>query len=78
MSATSSDWRMPSGLRVGLTRGEVIRILGRVPNGYNATSQMLNTHVCSEKRDADDEWSVLIEFGQDKRVNSISFISPSY
>lgn len=78
MSATSPDWRMPSGLRVGLTRGEVIRILGRVPSGYDATSDMYYTHVCSEVQDADDEWSILIEFGQDKRVDSINFVSPAY
>lgn len=78
MSTTSPDWRMPSGLRVGLTRGEVIRILGRVPNGYDATSDMYYTHACSEVQDGDDEWSILIEFGQDKRVESISFVSPSY
>ncbi len=78
MSTTSPDWQMPSGLRVGLTRGEVIRILGRVPNGHTATSQTFHTRVCSEEQDAEDEWSILIEFGQDKRVQSIDFISPSY
>ncbi|AML51073.1 hypothetical protein [Falsihalocynthiibacter arcticus] len=61
-----------------MTRGEVIRILGRVPNGYTATSDTFATHVCSEKVDADDEWSILIEFGHDKRVQSINFASPSY
>lgn len=78
MSTTSPDWHLPSGLRVGLTRGEVIRILGRVPNGYTATSQTFVAHVCSEHQDADDEWSLLIAFGQDKRVSSISFVSPSH
>jgi hypothetical protein len=78
MSTTSPDWHMPSGLRVGLTRGEVIRILGRVPNGYEVTSDLYYTHVCSKVQDADDEWGILIEFGQDKRVGSISFVSPSY
>lgn len=76
MSTTSPNWRMPSGIRVGLTRGEVIRILGRVPNGYPATAQKFVVSVCSEIQDADDEWSALIEFGQDKRVNRISFVSP--
>ena len=78
MSTTSPDWKMPSGLRVGLTRGEVIRILGRVPNGYTATSQVFDSHVCLEDRPPDVEWTILIEFGQDKRVQSIDFISPSY
>lgn len=78
MSTTSPDWHTPSGLRVGLTRGEVIRILGRVPSGYDATSGRYYTHVCSDVQDAEDEWGMLIEFGQDKRVGSISFISPSY
>lgn len=78
MSTTSPDWEMPSGLRVGMTRGEVIRILGRVPDGYTATSNTFATHVCSEKVDADDEWTILIEFGHDKRVQSIDFVSPSH
>ncbi len=78
MSATSPDWRTPSGLRVGLTRGEVIRILGRVPSGYDATSEVFHARVCSDIPDAVDEWSILIEFGQNKRVENISFVSPSY
>lgn len=78
ISTTSPSWKTPSGLRVGLTRGEVIRILGRVPNGYNATSDRIYIHVCSYVQDADDEWGILVEFGQDKRVGSISFVSPSY
>ena len=78
MATTSPDWPMPSGLRVGLTRGEVIRILGRVPRGYLATSQTFATHVCSETRDAEDDWTITIEFGQNKRVSSLTFTSPSY
>ncbi len=78
MSATSPDWRTPSGLKVGLTRGEVIRILGRVPSGHDATSDRFYTQVCSEVPDAVDAWSILIEFGQDKRVETIRFVSPSY
>ncbi|MGO4917201.1 hypothetical protein [Pseudogemmobacter sp. W21_MBD1_M6] len=78
MSATSPDWRTPSGLKVGLTRGEVIRILGRVPSGYDATSDGFYTQVCSDTPDAVDAWSILIEFGQNKRVETISFVSPSY
>ena len=78
MSTTSPGWDTPAGLRVGLTRGEVIRILGRVPNGYTATSDRYYTNVCSDVRDTEDEWGILIEFGQDKRVGSISFVSPSY
>lgn len=78
MFTSSPHWSMPSGLRVGLTRGEVIRILGRVPNGYTATSHIFDSQVCLEDRPPDVEWTFLIEFGQDKRVQSISFISPSY
>ncbi|MEY8828577.1 hypothetical protein AB9K34_09195 [Sedimentitalea sp. XS_ASV28] len=77
MSSTSPDWKMPSGLRVGLTRGEVIRILGRVPNGYAATSQTFVSHACMENQDT-AEWSILIEFGQDRRVSGISFARPWY
>lgn len=78
MSSTSPRWVTPSGLRVGLTRGEVIRILGRVPNGDDATSDRYFTPVCSDVQDAEDEWGMLIAFGQDKRVGSLSFVSPSY
>ena len=78
MSTTSPSWQTPSGLSVGLTRGEVIRILGRVPYGHSAMSDRYYSPVCSDMPDAEDEWGILIEFGQDKRVDSISFISPSY
>lgn len=78
MSTTSPDWEMPSGIRVGMTRGDVIRILGRVPNGYPARSGTFIAHVCSKIADAVDEWTILIEFGQDKRVQSISFVRPSF
>ncbi|MCV2894329.1 hypothetical protein [Lentibacter sp. XHP0401] len=78
MSTTSPDWEMPSGLRVGLTRGEVIRLLGRVPDGYTATSQTFTSYVCSEKPVPDPEWTMVIEFGQDKRVERIYFVSLSY
>ena len=78
MFTTSPDWEMPSGLRVGLTRGEVIHILGRVPIGHTATSQFFYAHVCTDEPDAEDAWGILIEFGQDKRVHSIQFMSPSY
>lgn len=78
MSTTSPRWGTPSGLRVGLTRGEVIRILGWVPKGYKATSDRYYAHVCSDVPDAEDAWGMLIEFGQDKRVDRISFVSPSY
>lgn len=78
MLTTAPHWQMPSGLRVGLTRGEVIRILGRVPDGHTATSQTFAFHACAEGRDADDSWTILIDFGQDKRVESIHFVSPSH
>jgi hypothetical protein len=78
MSTTSPDWQMPSGLRVGLTRGEVIRIFGRVPNGHTATSPTFTAHVCMDNQDLDALWTILIDFGQDKRVNNIHFVSLSY
>ncbi len=78
MSTTSPRWEMPSGVRVGLTRGEVIRLLGRVPNGYTATSQSFTAYVCSDNPVPDPEWTMVIEFGQDKRVDRIDFVSLSY
>jgi hypothetical protein len=78
MSTTSPNWQMPSGLRVGLTRGEVLRLLGRVPGGYTATSQIFTSYVCSDNPVSDPEWTMVIEFGQDKRVDRIYFVSLSY
>ncbi len=78
MSTTSPSWEMPSGLRVGITRGEVIRLLGRVPNGYTATSQSFTAHVCSNNPVSDPEWTMVIDFGQDKRVDRIYFVSQSH
>ncbi|WP_417794575.1 hypothetical protein [Terasakiella pusilla] len=78
MSTTSPSWEMPSGVRVGMTRGEVIRLLGRVPNGYTATSQSFTAHVCSKDPVPDPEWTMVIDFGQDKRVDRIYFVSLSY
>ncbi|WP_417268756.1 hypothetical protein [Celeribacter sp.] len=78
MSTTSPHWEMPSGLRVGTTRGEVIRLLGRVPDGYTATSQRFTAYVCSDNPVPDPEWTMVIDFGQDKRVNRIHFVSLAY
>ncbi|WP_109468272.1 hypothetical protein [Albibacillus kandeliae] len=80
MSATSPTWQMPSGLRVGLTRGEVVRILGRVPAGYTAISQDFTIPSCPEMPDANSadgygKWFALIEFGQDKRVSKIALVT---
>ncbi len=77
MEATTSQWEMPSGLKVGLTRGEVISILGRVPNGGGATSQKFDALVCLGNQDLSPEWYFIINFGQDKRVETISFTSLS-
>jgi len=80
MSATSPDWQMPSGLRVGLTRGEVIRILGRVPSGSTARSQDFAIPSCPENSgvnstDTYGKWYALIEFGRDKRVSKLTFVT---
>lgn len=48
MIATDQMWDMPSGLRVGLTRGEVIAILGRVPGGAVPDADVFNAPVCAE------------------------------
>jgi len=77
MKTTTSQREMPSGLKVGLTRGEVVSILGRVPNGNVATSQRFDALACLEKQDSSAKWYVAIEFGQNKRVQSINFASLS-
>lgn len=75
MKATTSFWEMPSGIKVGSTRGEVINILGRVPNGDAATSQTFGSLACLDDQGAFAEWYVVIEFGHDKRVQCIRFAS---
>tara|TARA_R110002126_G_scaffold30259_7_gene99238 strand:- start:115565 stop:116524 length:960 start_codon:yes stop_codon:yes gene_type:complete len=77
MEATTPFWEMPSGIKVGSTRGEVISILGRVPNGAAATSKKFGALVCLDDRETAAEWYVVINFGHDKRVQSISFASIS-
>ncbi|AML51069.1 hypothetical protein [Falsihalocynthiibacter arcticus] len=75
MTATDQIWDMPSGLRVGLTRGEVIAILGRVPGGARPDADVFNAIVCSEAPQDVANWYAAIAFGPDKRVQSIKFIS---
>lgn len=75
MTATDPIWDMPSGLRVGLTRGEVIAILGRVPSGAAPDADKFNAIVCTEGPQDVANWYAVIVFGPDKRVESISFVS---
>lgn len=75
MTATDQIWDMPSGLRIGLTRGEVIAILGRVPGGARPDADKFNALVCSEGPQDIANWYAAIAFGPDKRVESISFVS---
>lgn len=77
LQATSPFWEMPSGIKVGLTRGEVISILGRVPSGSSATSHTFSSLACLGDQDSYPVWYVVIQFGHDKRVQSISFASLS-
>ncbi|UWQ07076.1 hypothetical protein [Aliiroseovarius crassostreae] len=81
ISASSPNWQLPSGLRVGLTRGEVIRILGRVPASYTAQSQSFAIQTCPQGQGAEEQvpfgkWFALIEFGQDKRVSRLTLLTP--
>ncbi len=77
MEAAHPMWEMPSGLRVGLTRGEVIAILGRVPNGTAPDAGDFNVTVCTEAPQDFANWEATIAFGPDKRVESISLVSVS-
>lgn len=77
LEATSPFWEMPSGIKVGSTRGEVISILGRVPEGATATSQKFGINGCMDKEDSYPVWYVVIHFGHDKRVQSIILAIPS-
>ena len=75
LQATSPFWGMPSGLKVGITHWEVISILGHVPSGADATSQKFGLIARLGNQDSYPVWYVVISFGQDKRVQSISFAS---
>ena len=77
LEATSPFWEMPSGIKVGSTRGEVISILGRVPEGATATSQKFGVNACMDKEGSYPVWYVVIKFGHDKRVQSISLMNVS-
>jgi hypothetical protein len=77
MKATQPMWEMPSGLKVGLTRGDVIRILGHAPNGAEPTGEKISALVCLDDQNTFAKWYATIVFGQDKRVESISFTSLS-
>lgn len=77
MFATTSFWEMPSGIKVGSTRGEVIAILGRVPNGDVATARTFGARVCTDGEDGGFGPYVLIEFGHDKRVQAINLAASS-
>lgn len=73
MASTSSDWDTPSGLRVGLTRGDVSRILGQVPSGQSGDAREIFYYACLDAQDPTAEWYVVIGFGHDNRVQNISF-----
>lgn len=75
MTTTDPTWEMPSGLRVGLTRGEVIAILGGVPGRAAADADKFEVLVCSEAPQDIANWHAVIAFGTDKRVERISFTS---
>jgi hypothetical protein len=77
IEAKTPKWKMPSGIKVGLTRGEVINILGHVPSGSTATSQSFSSLACMGEQDLYPVWYVVINFGHDKRVETISFASLS-
>lgn len=69
--ASAPFWQMPSGLRVGLTRGEVIRILGRVPGDDMPTADRFFAVACADNQSAPGNWHLTITFGPDKRVRNI-------
>lgn len=75
MVSTSSDWDTPSGLRVGLSRDEVIGILGRVPRGQADKGHEISAPVCRDTQQTAITWYALIGFGQDDRVLNIRFAS---
>ncbi|WIV52320.1 hypothetical protein QQG91_15160 (plasmid) [Marivivens sp. LCG002] len=72
MSSELPTWATRSGLKVGLTRGEVIRLLGRVPLGYDPTADSFSIDACSDQQGVRSEWMIDIDFGQDKRVSRIT------
>ncbi len=76
ITATTEVWPTPSGLKVGLTRGEVVRILGHVPAGVYAADDQFTLPICPAGEGDAPEWTAEIDFGQDRRVATISFLGP--
>lgn len=75
MVATSRDWDTPTGLRVGLSRGEVTGILGHAPRGQAGDGSDIHVRVCPDPQGGAPEWHAVIGFGQDDRVQEIGFAS---
>ena len=74
MTASSDGWPTPSGIRVGMTRGEVIRLLGRAPAGIYPAYDEFKFPICTERTEGPAFWSAVISFGHDRRVNHITFL----
>jgi hypothetical protein len=76
ITAATADWPTPSGLKIGLTRGEVVRILGHVPSGVYAADDRFTLPICPTVAGDASEWTAEIDFGQDRRVATIGFLGP--
>ncbi len=76
ITASTADWPTPSGLKIGLTRGEVVRILGHAPAGVYPADDQFTLPICPAVAGDPADWTAEIDFGQDRRVATISFLGP--
>lgn len=72
--ATEAWAEMPSGVTVGTTRGDVLQILGDTLIGQASSADRFELPLCRAPDEAFSKWRAYIQFGQNKRVESISFI----
>lgn len=71
LEAMSSNWETPSGIAVGVARGDVVKILGGVPGGEAATAARFGVLGCAGEADESPNWFMGMTFGPDGLVKAI-------
>lgn len=71
LEALSSNWNTPSGLEVGLARGDVIKILGGVPGAEMASAARFGVLGCVGDTGDHSRWFLGMTFGPDGRLQAI-------
>ena len=64
---------MPSGVRVGHTMDEVVKIFGRKPRDWQGDGLVFSIVTCPEKEEWIQEDYVTLKFDKDKILTSIEY-----